>query len=48
MCYRPGDMYGMAKPLFGQLALVGAALAAAVVATQVVQPVFVGRAPVVQ
>ena len=48
MSYRPGDTYGMAKPLFGQIALAGAALAAVVVATQIVQPVFVGRAPVVQ
>jgi soluble lytic murein transglycosylase-like protein len=38
----------MGKPLFGQLAFAGAALAAVVVASQVVQPVYVGRAPVVQ
>jgi soluble lytic murein transglycosylase-like protein len=38
----------MAKSLVGQLGLACAALAAAVVASQVVRPVYVGRAPVVQ
>ncbi|MGZ8379007.1 MAG: transglycosylase SLT domain-containing protein [Gemmatirosa sp.] len=38
----------MAKSLFGQLALAGASVAAIVVATQTVRPVYVGRTPVAQ
>lgn len=38
----------MAKTLLGQLALAGASVAAIVVATQVVQPVYVGRTSVAQ
>jgi soluble lytic murein transglycosylase-like protein len=38
----------MARSLFGQLALAGASVAAIVVASQLVQPVYVGRATVVQ
>lgn len=38
----------MAKSLLGQLALAGASIAAIVVATQVVQPVYVGRTSVAQ
>ncbi len=38
----------MAKSLLGQLALAGASVAAIVVATQVVQPVYVGRTSVAQ
>ena len=38
----------MVKALLGQLALAGAAMSAIVVATSTVEPVYVGRAPVVE